>query len=57
MQSKMTEQAATRALQEALAKIMDAEQLCIEADWTGSEVARNLYDAREAVAAAIRATQ
>lgn len=50
-----TEQVALRALQEALAKVMDAEGLCIDAQCDGDEVLHNLLRAERALTQAIRA--
>lgn len=50
-----TEQVALRALQEALAKVMDAQTLCVEAHCTGDQVVDNLLRAEGALAQAIRA--
>lgn len=50
-----TEQAALRALQEALAKVMDAERLCMDAKCDGDQVADNLLRAQSALVQAIRA--
>lgn len=50
-----TEQVAVRALQEALAKVMDAQRLCLEAKCDGDQVVDNLLRAEGALVQAIRA--
>lgn len=50
-----TEQVALGALQEALAKVMDAQTLCVEAHCTGDQVVDNLLRAEGALVQAIRA--
>jgi len=52
-----TEQVALRALEAALAKVMDAQGLCIEAGADGDEIVNNLLRAEFALVRAIRAME
>lgn len=52
-----TEQVAFKALQEALAKVMDAERLCREAGCDGYAVLDSLENAGDEIVVAMRAVE